>query len=204
MKPLTRLFLLPLVALASLAHAAEAATPGELVRSHSQQILDQLDAHRAEFRKAPDQLQAFIMTEMDQLFDRDYSARLVLGRHSRSAQPEQISRFGAALTENLLDRYGNALLDVDPGLKVRIRSETPLQDGRMMRVATEIERRQGEPVPVDYMFHETEDGWRAFDVIVEGVSYVQTYRTQFDELLRRDTLDQVTDQLAAGAISVHE
>ncbi len=201
-----RVFLIGLMiwSVAALAQATPGDSPSALVKTHSEQILQALDARRAEFRRSPETLQQFIRSELEELFDRDYSARLVLGRHSRSASPDQVQAFGVALTDNLLDRYGNALLDVDPGLTVRIRGETPLQDGRLVRVATEVERRSGAPVPVDYMFRQTDDGWRAFDVIVEGVSYVQTYRNQFDELLRHEKLDAVTARLADGTLSVRE
>ena len=75
-----------------------------------------------------------------------------------------------------------------------------LRDGKIVRVSSEILRRSGPPVPVDYLFRETPDGWLAFDVIVEGVSYVQTYRSQFDELLRTESVDSLTAKLAAGKI----
>lgn len=201
---INRFVLSTLLLLGALAAPALATgnTPSQMVKSHSEAILTTLDQRREEFRKSPALLQAFIRTEMDQLFDRDYSARLVLGRHSREAAPEQVSAFGEALSNNLLNKYGNALLDIDPGVNVKVKAETPLQNGRTIRVATEIERRGGAPVPVDYMFRDTGNGWRAFDVIVEGVSYVQTYRNQFDELLRRDSLETLTARLADGSLDV--
>jgi phospholipid transport system substrate-binding protein len=200
---LHRLLLSSLLLFAAAAPAtAGSESPSQMVKAHSEAILTTLDQRRAEFRRSPALLQAFIRTEMDLLFDRDYSARMVLGRHSREARPEQISAFGEALSNNLLNRYGSALLDIDPGVNVKIKAETPLQNGRTIRVATEIERRGGAPVPVDYLFRDTGNGWRAFDVIVEGVSYVQTYRNQFDELLRREQLDTLTTRLADGSLSV--
>jgi phospholipid transport system substrate-binding protein len=197
-------FLILLLALAAAPVLAGERTPGEMVRTHSELILNTLDQRRAEFRQQPSLLQAFIREEMERLFDRDYSARLVLGRHARSASDAQVGAFGEALSNNLLNRYGSALLDIDPGVNVKIRAENLLQNGRITRVATEIERRGGAPVPVDYLFRETTDGWRAFDVIVEGVSYVQTYRNQFDELLRRDSIDTLTARLADGSLSVRD
>ncbi len=63
-------------------------------------------------------------------------------------------------------------------------------------------RRTGAPISVDYLFRATEDDeWRVFDVIVEGVSFVQTFRTQFDEQLRTQTLDEVTVKLRAGRLA---
>jgi phospholipid transport system substrate-binding protein len=135
--------------------------------------------------------------------DREYSARLVLARHARGATPEQIEAFASALTDNLLRRYGTALLDFDPDVDVRVKSETPLRDGKLVRVASEVLRKGGAPVPVDYLFRAVgDDDWKVFDVIVEGVSYVQTYRTQFDEQLRSQNLDQVTAKLRKGELQV--
>ena len=197
---MTRFVLLALLSLLSLPTTAST-TPGALVAERSESVLKALYDRRDEFRADNAKLHAFVEAELSGLFDRQYSARLVLARHARGAHPKQVDAFAEALTSNLLRRYGDALLDVDPGLKVAIKSETPLRGGKIVRVATEILRRSGAPVPVDYLFHETAEGWRAFDVIVEGVSYVQTYRNRFDGELRSDSLVDVTARLASGALS---
>ena len=114
----------------------------------------------------------------------------------------QIDAFAEALTGNLLRRYGKAMLEFDPDVDVKVLSETPLREGKMIRVATQLERIDGPPVPVDYMVRNVSGAWKVFDVLVEGVSYVQTYRAQFDEQLRSQTLQQVTEKLRAGQIRV--
>lgn len=176
-----------------------AETPSQIVEQRSKSVLAELNAKRKEFRADPAKLHAYVHGELQQIFDRGYSAQLVLGRHARAAKQEQIIAFADALTENLLKRYGNALLDVDPGIEIKVKSETKLRE-KIVRVATEIQRRAGAPVPVDYLFREGPNGWKVFDVIVEGVSYVQTYRNQFDERLRGESLEQLTAELAAGTI----
>ena len=72
----------------------------------------------------------------------------------------------------------------------------------MIRVATQLERIDGPPVPVDYMVRDVNGAWKVFDVLVEGVSYVQTYRAQFEEQLRSQSLDQVIKGLREGTINV--
>src|SRR5690606_15041403 len=134
--------------------------------------------------------------------DRPYSAQLVLARHARGASAEQIEAFADALTDSLLRRYADALLEIDPGTEVRIAASTPMRDGQIVRVASRIVRRAGEPVQVDYMFRRKGDDWLVFDVIVEGISYVQTYRNQFDEQLRRRSLDEVIAALRSGELQV--
>ncbi|MGQ0800422.1 MAG: MlaC/ttg2D family ABC transporter substrate-binding protein [Pseudomarimonas sp.] len=181
-----------------------AQSPSQIVLTRSKAVVDSLVANREAFRADRSKLNAFVLGELDTIFDSDYSARLVLARHSRTASDAQIAAFSRALTTNLLQRYGSALLEVTGSLDVQIRSETPLRDGKLMRVNSEIMRPGGAPVPIDYLFRDTGHGWKAFDVIVEGVSYVQTYRTQFDALLRTETLDAVTQRLAAGTLRAGE
>lgn len=181
---------------------ASASSPSAIVSSRSDRILQTLVQRREEFRGDPASLHAYVDSELDAIFDREYSARLVLAQHGRGASQADIDAFASALTGNLLRRYGDALLEVDPKMDVRIKGETPLRDGAIMRVATEIERQGGAPVPIDYLFRDTDQGWKVFDVIVEGVSYVQTYRTQFAEQLRGKSLAQVTAELEQGRIDV--
>ena len=196
-----RWYLIPFLLLAGL---AQAKTPGELVATHSKAVVDTLVEKRAEFRADQSKLHAFVRAELAAVFDREYSARLVLARHARSATDAQIAAFADALTDNLLQRYGSALLDVDGNLEVKIKAESPLRDGTMMRVNSEIVRPNGPAVPIDYLFRQTAGGRRAFGGIVQGASYVQTYRNQFDSLLRSESLDSVTRKLAEGSLRAGE
>lgn len=196
--PLASLLLAALLALPAMASAR----PGAIVEERTRSVLTTLVAERSSFSADRARLESFVEAELDALFDREYSARLVLGRHGRGVDPEKISAFADALIRSLLKRYGEALLEADPSLEVRVTGETDLRGGQIVRVASEILRRGGAPVKVDYLFRPVGDDWLVFDVIVEGVSYVQTFRTQFDERLRRQSIDQVIDGLNRGEIDV--
>ena len=182
--------------------AAAEQTPGQLVLDNSQRVIRTLSERRAEFQSNPAALHSFIHGEFNTMFDRLNSARMVLGRNARGASDAQVRAFADALAENLMKRYGNSLLQVDPGLNVKLVSETPLRNGTIVKVMSRIDRRSGAPVPVDYLMHRNGGQWQVFDVIVEGVSFVQTFRTQFDDELRSKTLAQLTDDLRAGKIQV--
>ena len=184
--------------------ATEATTPGDLVQERTQAVLDAITTQRDAFKADPAKLRQFVKSQLVDVMDRPYSAQLVLARHARSASPQQIMDFADALTDSLLHRYADALLDIDPGTSVQIASSTPLRDGQMMRVASRIVRRAGEPVQVDYMFRQKDGQWLVFDVIVEGISYVQTYRNQFDEQLRQRSLDEVIEGLRSGSIALKD
>jgi phospholipid transport system substrate-binding protein len=193
---------LMLLLLAAAGLAAASTRPSAIVQERTQIVLKSLVEQRAAFSADRAKLDAFVEGELDALFDREYSARLVLGRHSRSADPAKVSAFADALVKSLLNKYGAAMLDADANLDIRISGETELRGGQIVRVASEIHRRGGAPVKIDYLFRQVGEQWLVFDVIVEGVSYVQTFRTQFDERLRRQSLDEVIEGLNRGEIDV--
>ena len=205
MKPLilSLALALPLLAAAP-AHvhaqqAAAAATPGKQVVDNGTRILGTLQARRAEFQKSPAALKTFIDGELRNSFDRDYAARLVLGAHGRGASDADVKLFADAMTDNLMQRYGAALLSFEGKPRIRLKSETPLPGGRGVKVSTELLRDGANPVPVDYYVRDN-GGWKIFDVAVEGVSYVQTFRGQFDAPLRQKPIAQVAAELRSGAL----
>lgn len=192
----------PTLVLAAGAPAAAAAitAPSKLVLDNATRILTTLEARRAEFTSDRAALRTYIASEFDQMFDSKYAAQLVLGRHGRGASDAEITRFSKALTNNLMQRYGSSLLDFNTRLKVRVNSETPLRGGAMVKVSSEFLRQGGEPIPVDYLMHKVGDNWKVFDVMVEGVSFVQTFRNQFDEPLSRKSINAVAADLEAGKL----
>ena len=194
----------PLLATAQAAKpAAAAATQGsasKLVLDSSTRILTTLEARRAEFRKSPATLKQFITSEFNRMFDRGYAARLVLGVHGRGAAAADVNAFADALADNLMSRYGTSLLDFNTKLRVRVKSESALPGNRGVKVSSEMLRDGGEPIPVDYLMRSVDGQWKVFDVMVEGISYVQTFKNQFDAPLRQKSIAQVAADLRAGKL----
>ena len=86
-------------------------SPSKLVLDNTTRVLSTLEKRRAEFTKNRAALNAFVNSEFNQMFDRDYAARLVLGRHARGASDADVKLFSDALADNLMSRYGSSLLD---------------------------------------------------------------------------------------------
>ena len=181
-------------------NAAAAGTPSQLVLSNSTRILATLESRRAEFTQDRAALRQFVASEFNNIFDRDYSARLVLGVHGRGASEADIKVFADALADSLMQRYGSSLLDLNTKLKVRVKSETPLRGGAIVKVSSEYLRQGAEPVPVDYLMRKVGTQWKVFDVMVEGVSFVQTFRNQFDTPLKQKSIPQVAADIKAGKL----
>jgi phospholipid transport system substrate-binding protein len=175
-------------------------TPSQLVLANSTRIVETLEARRGEFSSNRAALDKFVSSEFNAMFDRNYAGRLVLGRHGRGASDADVKLFADALADSLMSRYGSSLLAFDTGLKVRVKSETPLRGGAIVKVSSEFLRAGGEPIPVDYLMHKVGSGWKVFDVMVEGVSFVQTFRNQFDAPLSRKTIPQVAADIRGGKL----
>lgn len=185
---------------ANAAPAPAQSSASAVVLRNSTRVLATLERRRAEFKSNPAALKAFIKDEFNTSFDGNYAARLVLGLHGRGASEAEIADFASALADNLTARYGQSLLDFNQRLRVRIKSETPLPGNRGVRVSTEMLRESGDPVPVDYLLRNVNGQWKVFDVMIEGVSYVQTFKNQFDAPLRQKSIRQVAADLRAGRL----
>ena len=182
------------------ASSAAAASPSQMVLANSQRVLSTLEQRRDEFSKDRGALEKFVASEFNSMFDRDYAARQVLGRHGRGAADADVKLFADALADSLMRRYGSSLLDFNTKLRVRIKSETPLPRGLGVKVASEMLRSGGEPIPVDYLMRKSGGSWKVFDVMVEGVSFVQTFRRQFDNELTHKSIRQVAAELRSGQV----
>jgi phospholipid transport system substrate-binding protein len=180
--------------------ATAKATPSQQVLDNSRRVLATIEKRRAEFTKNRFALRKFIDSEFSTMFDRDYAARQVLGRHGRGASDADVKLFADALANNLMQRYGSSLIDFNTELRVRIKSETTLPRGLGVKVSSELLRSGGEPIPVDYLMRRSGGGWKVFDVMVEGVSFVQTFRQQFDNELQRKSIRQVASDLRSGQL----
>lgn len=191
----------PSFVLAQAAPAAASAQQGQatkVVLDASSRILNTLQTRRAEFSKDQAALRSYIDSELNRTFDREYAARLVLGANGRGASDADVKLFADAMADNLMQRYGSALLTIQGKPSFRAKGETPISNGRAVRVSTELVRSGSETTPVDYLMRQVNGQWKIFDVNIEGISYVQTFRTQFDAPLKQKGIKQVAADLRAG------
>ncbi len=123
--------------------------PQQLIETVSQDMLRDIDANRAALRKDPGKLRALVDKNLLPHFDTDYAARLVLGKHWRTATPDQQKRFIDAFFQSLMRHYGDAMLDFT-GDRLKILPFKGDPAATMATVRTEVKRDNGTPVPVNY------------------------------------------------------
>jgi phospholipid transport system substrate-binding protein len=168
--------------------------PQELVQNSAQRMLQELDANRATYQKDPVKLDALVGNVLLPTFDTEYAARLVLGQTWRTATADQRKRFVDAFYHSLLRNYGAALIDftADRFVILPYKGEA---DATQATVRTEVKRSTGDKVPVNFSLHKTDGGWKAWDVVIEGISYVKSFRTDFASEIQQKGLDEVIKRL---------
>jgi phospholipid transport system substrate-binding protein len=198
--PITAM-LVAMVAIA--AHAADAPAPApdantlspqQLVENSAKRMLQELDANRAMYKGDPAKLDALVGNVLLPNFDTEYSARLVLGQSWRTATPEQRKRFVDAFYHSLLRNYGAALIDFTGDRFVVLPYKGDPGD-TTATVRTEVKKSSGDKVPVNFSLRKTPDGWKAWDVVIAGISYVKSFRTDFASEIQQKGLDDVIARL---------
>jgi len=180
--------------------AVDTSGPSQLIESSANVILSGIDAHRAEYRKDPTGLYDLVEKTLLPNFDTPYAAQLVLGQNWRNATAEQRKRFVDAFYKSLLYTYGDAMVDFTADrLKVLPTKVAP--EDTKATVRTEIKRSNGTKVAVNYTMRKVNGAWKAWDVVIDGISYVKSYREDYGAQVQQQGLDAVIQQLEARAAS---
>ncbi|HEV2702096.1 MAG TPA: ABC transporter substrate-binding protein [Steroidobacteraceae bacterium] len=185
-------------ATAAPATAINAQDPTQLVQDVASSILKALDANRAAYVNNPKMVRELADKYLLPYFDTRYSAQLVLGRYWRTATEDQRTRFIEAFKNSMLQNYGNALVNFTAN-RLKVLPGRVDAGSDLATVSTTITRDDGTTVPVLYVLHKTADGWKAWDVKIEGISYVKSFRDDFAAQIEQKGLEAVIARLESGA-----
>lgn len=142
----------------------------------------------------PERAHALVEQYLSPHVDTELVARLILGRHWRTASEQQRARFIDAFKWMLLRTYSVAVEDFS-GVDIRYLPARGEPRADEAEVRTEIRNRGGPPVGVNYRMHERDGAWLVFDLTIEGVSMVATYRGSFASEINRHGLDGLIERL---------
>ena len=182
--------------LASTQVAMAAVGPDELVKSTAEDVLSVIKKDKD--IQNGDQKKVFALAEEKILpnFNFDRVCRMVLGKNWNRASKEQQEAFQREFRSLLLRTYATALskyrnqtIDYKP-----LRSQPGDTE---VTVKTEILQPGGQPVAVDYALEKAGDGWKVYDIVIEGVSLVTNYRSQFGNEIKQSGIDGLIQKLAA-------
>lgn len=204
MKHICWFALLLLTAPGLAANTVDERDPLTIIEQTQSQILQTLDARRAEFEANPEKLRTVVREDLLTLLDLKYSARLILGKAGRDVSEEQLDNFAEAMSNVLVNRYSDGLLEFRSDRQIEVLPMKGKNTEKLTRVRTRIKLENGGFAPVDYAFRKTDLGWKAFDVTVEGISYVITFRNQISPRVAEDGIEKVTEEIIAGTFEISD
>jgi phospholipid transport system substrate-binding protein len=187
-------FLLPAVLALAAPVAAQELGPEELVRKVTADVLDAVKGDQQ--LQAGDRKKALALAEQKilPLVDFREAAQLAVGKAWFTATPSQQAQVTDEFRSMLVRIYSNAI-GVYRGQSMRV---LPV---RLPAGATEVTVRNQylsdgrPPVPVEYVMRRTPEGWKIYDIVVEGVSLVLTYRAEFENITRSSGVDGLIKRL---------
>lgn len=188
------LLLALLIAAAGSAGATEAG-PEALVRQTSDRMIAVLKEQHDVIKAEPQRLYGFVHEIVLPHFDFERMARWVLGRHWRAATPAQQQRFVDEFRTLLVRTYGTALLDYT-NEKINFLPLRKSDSADKVTVRTEVVKPGGQPIPIHYSMYRRADGWKVYDVAIDGISLVSNYRADFANQINSGGLDALIDKLA--------
>ena len=178
--------------------------PVSMVEDVTVHIFEDVANNLEHYSENQEALQELVRRDLIPLLDVNYAARLILGRAGRGLAKEKIDEFAESMSNLLVSRYSQGLLHFSSEVKLQVLPQRGDLNEKMTRVRTRVTLPTGGEAPVDYAFHKTAHGWKAFDVIVEGISYVTTYRNQIMPDVQANGIDNVIARLNSGQLELAE
>ena len=187
------LLLLPLALIAAPVHAQEA--PDALVKRIAEETLATIRSDKDLQAGNPAKVKQLIESKLVPHFDMARMTALAVGRNWRAATPEQQKQLTEQFKTLLVRTYSNALTNYrDNTMNYKPLRMNPGDTEVIVR--TEVTRPGQAPVQIDYSMEKTPEGWKAYDVIVAGVSLVTNYRDEFNDVIKSSGVDGLIKTLA--------
>ena len=178
--------------LCATATAAPAMTPTETVKTRVESALQSLSQTSGGSPESIEQRRVELRRAADSLFDFTEMGRRALGRHWADRTPAEREEFVKLFTD-LIARSYIGKIDHYAGETIAYTAERV--DGDEASVQSRVVTAKGSQIPLEYRLHRVNDDWSAYDVFVENVSLVGTYRSQFDRIIRSESFASLLRRL---------
>lgn len=167
----------------------------DVVKNTSELVIEQLKNESAAIKTDPGRINQLVDQLIVPKFDFPKMSRWVLGKNWRTASAEQKTRFTSGFQKLLIRTYANALVQ-STDVTINYLPVRTSEDGSKSIVKTEIDRNNGGPlIPIEYRLYKNGDHWLVYDVSIDNVSLVSTYRGTFNTDIKNKGLDSVINSL---------
>lgn len=170
-------------------HAGE---PTDQVKQTTDSVLDILKNKELKRPEKTKQRRAAIRKIIDERFDFEEMTKRSLALHWRERSPEEKREF-VTLYSDLLERNYIRKIEKYEDEKIQYAGET-IND-RYASVKTRIITKKNVEIPIEYRLLKRDTKWEVYDVVIEGVSLVNNYRTQFNNIIRTSSYEELLKRM---------
>jgi phospholipid transport system substrate-binding protein len=177
------------------APSAAAGVPSDQLKTQIDRVLKVLEDPELKKDGRIKDRRAAVRRIANDIFDFGETARRSLGRHWQARTPAERDEF-VRLFSDLLERSYISKVEVYGGEKIHYVGDAI--DGDQARVQTRLLTKSGSDIPIEYRMHrKTGDRWLVYDVVIEGVSLVANYRTQFNKIIQTSSYQELVKKMRA-------
>ena len=168
----------------------------ELVEQTASKMISTLENRRAEVERKPQLINELVDSILAPHFDFEQMTRLAVGRAWRDASSEQQEALIEHFRNLLVRTYAKSIMKYS-GQDIVYESARPGTRSGTVVVPTEVRESGSSAIPIDYNMLERGDSWKVYDVVIDGVSMISNYRSQFRSTIARSGIDGLIEQLRA-------
>jgi phospholipid transport system substrate-binding protein len=183
---------LTLVAGLILSAAAWAGVPTDQLRAQIDRVIKTVDDPDLKRDGKATERRAAVRKIAFETFDFEEMSKRALARHWQARTPAEREEF-VKLFADLLERAYVSKIENYGGEKIAYNGDTIEGDAALVK--TKIITKQGTDVPVDYRMVKRNDRWLVYDVVIEGVSLINNYRTQFNKIIQTSSYQSLVDRM---------
>lgn len=174
--------------------SAATGSPDAVIVDAMHELQVELEGNREVFRADPALLRGVVDKILLPRFDTDFAAQRVLGKYWRGANDLQRKRFIDVFYRYLVNNYATYLLDFK-GDEVAVMPYKGSAGDKYPQIRTTVTLTKGDKASVDYVMRDADGQWKVMDVVVEGISYVRSYREDFGPEIAESGLDALISRL---------
>ncbi|MGB1199219.1 MAG: MlaC/ttg2D family ABC transporter substrate-binding protein [Thalassotalea sp.] len=189
-----------LVVVAPLANASEALSPYKVVESTGGKLFSRISAQQNELQKFPELMREIVDQELMPVIDYKYASFKILGKNLRKMSKEQRSKFTASMRSYLIRTYATALTQYK-NQQVTYEPARSTGTKKIVPVSATIVDPNKPEINMVFLMRQNKKTkqWKAFDLIVEGISLLSSKQAEFNSRIAKYGIDQVTVELASVA-----
>jgi phospholipid transport system substrate-binding protein len=171
---------------------AVAGVPSDQLKAQIDRVIKTLEDPELKKEGRAKDRRAAVRKIANDIFDFSETARRSLGRHWQGRTQAERDEF-VQLFSDLLERSYIGKIETYGGEKIAYNGDSV--EGDQAKVQTKLVTKGGGEIPIEYRMHKVGDRWLVYDVVIEGVSLVANYRTQFNKIIQTSSFKELMNKM---------